>query len=66
MSKNYRKGNLIFFTNPTNPLFFFSSRQISHVLTTLQVNIRGTQACINAASTVSGIIADLVRIDCFD
>ncbi len=63
MSKDYRKSNLIFFsfffTNPSNPL------QISHVLTTLQVNIRGTQACINAASTVSGIIADLVRINCF-
>lgn len=36
-------------------LFF----QISHVLASLQAGNRGTQACITAASTVSGIIADL-------
>ena len=33
--------------------------QASHVLTALQASSRGTQACINAASTVSGIIGDL-------
>ncbi|XP_042206516.1 talin-2-like isoform X2 [Homarus americanus] len=31
----------------------------SHVLAALQAGSRGTQACINAASTVSGIIGDL-------
>lgn len=31
----------------------------SHVLAALQASSRGTQACINAASTVSGIIGDL-------
>ncbi|CAF4191047.1 unnamed protein product, partial [Rotaria magnacalcarata] len=35
--------------------------KISYVLAALQTSARGTQACINAASTVSGIIADLVR-----
>ncbi|UJR28105.1 hypothetical protein I4U23_009360 [Adineta vaga] len=33
--------------------------KISYVLAALQASARGTQACINAASTVSGIIADL-------
>lgn len=33
--------------------------QASHVLAALQAGSRGTQACINAASTVSGIIGDL-------
>ncbi|CAF1241967.1 unnamed protein product [Rotaria magnacalcarata] len=33
--------------------------KISYVLAALQTSARGTQACINAASTVSGIIADL-------
>ena len=33
--------------------------QVSFVLATLQSGSRGTQACINAAHTVSGIIADL-------
>ncbi|XP_069174235.1 talin-2 isoform X3 [Procambarus clarkii] len=40
-----------------------SARQVkekaSHVLAALQAGSRGTQACINAASTVSGIIGDL-------
>ena len=40
----------------------FDFHQISYVLAALQASARGTQACINAASTVSGIIADLVRI----
>ncbi|XP_059845522.1 talin-1 isoform X2 [Hypanus sabinus] len=35
------------------------SEKISHVLAALQAGNRGTQACITAASTVSGIIADL-------
>lgn len=35
------------------------SEKISHVLASLQAGNRGTQACITAASTVSGIIADL-------
>ncbi|XP_044738316.1 talin-1 isoform X2 [Chrysoperla carnea] len=33
--------------------------KVSQVLATLQMGSRGTQACINAASTVSGIIGDL-------
>lgn len=33
--------------------------QVSHVLAALQAGNRGTQACITAASAVSGIIADL-------
>lgn len=33
--------------------------QVSKVLAALQAGSRGTQACINAASTVSGIIGDL-------
>lgn len=33
--------------------------QVARVLATLQSGSRGTQACINAASTVSGIIGDL-------
>lgn len=37
----------------------FCSFQASHVLAALQAGSRGTQACINAASTVSGIIGDL-------
>lgn len=35
------------------------SPQVSHVLAALQAGNRGTQACITAASAVSGIIADL-------
>uniref|UniRef100_A0A8C7SMU5 Talin 1 n=1 Tax=Oncorhynchus mykiss TaxID=8022 RepID=A0A8C7SMU5_ONCMY len=35
------------------------SEKVSHVLAALQAGNRGTQACITAASTVSGIIADL-------
>jgi len=33
--------------------------KVSNVLLALQAGSRGTQACINAASTVSGIIGDL-------
>lgn len=33
--------------------------KVSFVLAALQAGSRGTQACINAASTVSGIIGDL-------
>jgi talin len=33
--------------------------QVSFVLAMLQSSSQGTQACINAAHTVSGIIADL-------
>lgn len=33
--------------------------QASHVMAALQAGSQGTQACINAASTVSGIIGDL-------
>ncbi|KAH7944930.1 hypothetical protein HPB49_002152 [Dermacentor silvarum] len=33
--------------------------QVSHIMAALQAGSRGTQACINAASTVSGIIGDL-------
>ncbi|XP_017774741.1 PREDICTED: talin-2 isoform X2 [Nicrophorus vespilloides] len=35
------------------------NEKVSRVLATLQSGSRGTQACINAASTVSGIIGDL-------
>uniref|UniRef100_A0AAX7V9C7 I/LWEQ domain-containing protein n=1 Tax=Astatotilapia calliptera TaxID=8154 RepID=A0AAX7V9C7_ASTCA len=35
------------------------SEKVSHVLASLQAGNRGTQACITAASAVSGIIADL-------
>lgn len=35
------------------------AEKVSRVLATLQSGSRGTQACINAASTVSGIIGDL-------
>jgi len=35
------------------------SEKVSKVLAALQAGSRGTQACINAASTVSGIIGDL-------
>jgi len=35
------------------------SEKVSEILAALQAGSRGTQACINAASTVSGIIGDL-------
>nr|XP_037279500.1 talin-2-like isoform X2 [Rhipicephalus microplus] len=35
------------------------SEKVSHIMAALQAGSRGTQACINAASTVSGIIGDL-------
>ncbi|XP_055955771.1 talin-2-like isoform X4 [Patella vulgata] len=35
------------------------SEKVSFILAALQAGSRGTQACINAASTVSGIIGDL-------
>ncbi|XP_041355718.1 talin-1-like [Gigantopelta aegis] len=35
------------------------SEKVSYLLAALQAGSRGTQACINAASTVSGIIGDL-------
>lgn len=35
------------------------NEKVSQILATLHVESRGTQACINAASTVSGIIGDL-------
>lgn len=41
------------------PIPFSPTRQVSHVLAALQAGNRGTQACITAASAVSGIIADL-------
>lgn len=40
-------------------IFIIIFFQASHVLAALQAGSRGTQACINAASTVSGIIGDL-------
>lgn len=33
--------------------------KVANVLSALQSGARGTQACINAASTISGIVADL-------
>lgn len=45
----------VFFFN----MFFFIIIKVSFVLAALQAGSRGTQACINAASTVSGIIGDL-------
>lgn len=41
------------------------AEKVSHVLSTLQACSRGTQACNNAASTVSGIIGDLDTIIMF-
>ena len=38
---------------------FFISFQVSHLLAALQQGSRGTQACINAASAVQGIVGDL-------
>ncbi|NXQ86021.1 TLN1 protein, partial [Nyctibius grandis] len=35
------------------------SEKVSHVLAALQAGNRGTQACITAASAISGVIADL-------
>lgn len=40
-------------------LIFHIIFKVSFVLAALQAGSRGTQACINAASTVSGIIGDL-------
>lgn len=40
-------------------LFFIFLFQVSLVLSALQAGNKGTQACITAASAVSGIIADL-------
>lgn len=48
------KGNFLFVY-----LFIYFLSQVSHVLAALQAGNRGTQACITAASAVSGIIADL-------
>lgn len=42
-----------------SPSHFTRTPQVSHVLAALQAGNRGTQACITAASAVSGIIADL-------
>ena len=36
-----------------------TSYQATNILTILQSSARGTQACINAGSTINGIIADL-------
>lgn len=43
----------------TGTIFTLVFLQVSHVLASLQAGNRGTQACITAASAVSGIIADL-------
>lgn len=42
-----------------NLQLYILNHQVSTVLSALQAGSRGTQACINAASTVSGIIGDL-------
>lgn len=42
-----------------SPSHVIHTPQVSHVLAALQAGNRGTQACITAASAVSGIIADL-------
>lgn len=39
--------------------FFSFFLQVSHLLAALQQGSRGTQACINAASAVQGIVSDL-------
>ena len=39
-------------------LVFFSIK-ISHILAALQSGSRGTQACINAGTTIKGIVSDL-------
>ena len=51
-----RSLNLICITRDGVACFL---HQVSHLLAALQAGSRGTQACINAASTVSGIIGDL-------
>lgn len=38
---------------------YFTAHQVSHLLAALQQGSRGTQACINAASAVQGIVGDL-------
>lgn len=43
----------------TPPYITFSTLQVSLVLSALQAGNKGTQACITAATAVSGIIADL-------
>lgn len=43
----------------TPPYVTFSTLQVSLVLSALQAGNKGTQACITAATAVSGIIADL-------
>lgn len=47
---------MISVNNSSFDLFFF---QANYVMNALQAGSRGTQACIDAASTVSGIIGDL-------
>jgi len=44
---------------PVNLYMVFFLLQVSYVMAALQDSSRGTQACINAASVVSGIIGDL-------
>lgn len=47
------------FDTSVEHLYAFCPLQVSLVLSALQAGNKGTQACITAASAVSGIIADL-------
>ncbi len=67
LSRCHTRPSFFFFWYDTDFLDFFFlisienyfSMQVAKVLMALQAGSRGTQACINAASTVSGIIGDL-------
>lgn len=52
----FKNSNYLFITIFASFKFIL---KVSFVLAALQAGSRGTQACINAASTVSGIIGDL-------
>ena len=49
----------LYFLHLPHPLTFPLCPQVSLVLSALQAGNKGTQACITAATAVSGIIADL-------
>lgn len=51
--------SVLFHPFPGSPYITFSTLQVSLVLSALQAGNKGTQACITAATAVSGIIADL-------
>ncbi|XP_025831317.1 talin-2 isoform X1 [Agrilus planipennis] len=58
-AERYQTGNDITTLKELGEYSRIISEKVSRVLALLQSGSRGTQACINAASTVSGIIGDL-------